>query len=85
MEYLGFDVSREGIQPSPEKVRTVVEWPRPQSVRDVRSFLGLASFYKGFIQNFSMKARALTDLTKDAIAWKWEDQEERAFWELKRS
>ena len=85
VEYLGFDVSRDGIQPSPEKVRTVVEWPRPQSVKDVRSFLGLASFYRRFIQNFSMKARALTDLTKDGIAWKWEDPEERAFRELKRS
>ena len=83
VEYLGFDVSRDGIQPSPEKVRTVVEWPRPQGVKDVRSFLGLASFYRRFIQNFSMKARALTDLTKDGIAWKWEDPEERAFRELK--
>ena len=45
VEYLGFDVSKDGIQPSPEKVRTVVEWPKPQSVKDVRSFLGLASFY----------------------------------------
>ena len=85
VEYLGFDVSRNGIQPSPDKVRTVVEWPRPQGVRDVRSFLGLASFYRRFIQHFSMKARALTDLTKDGIAWKWEDPEERAFRELKRS
>ena len=42
VEYLGFDVSRDGVQPSPEKVRIVVEWPQPQSVKDVRSFLGLA-------------------------------------------
>ena len=46
VEYLGFDVSSQGIQPSPEKVRTIVEWPRLQSVKDVRSFLGLASFYQ---------------------------------------
>ena len=85
VEYLGFDVSRKGIQPSPDKVCKVVEWPRPRGVKNIRSFLGLASFYRRFIQNFSMNARALTDLTKDGIAWKWEDPEERAFRELKRS
>ena len=85
VEYLGFDVSERGVQPSPEKVRTVVEWPQPQSVKDIRSFLGLTSFYRRFIRNFSLKARPLTDLTKDGISWKWEDPEERAFRELKRS
>ena len=44
VEYLGFDVSADGIQPSQEKVKAIVEWPTPQSVRDVRGFLGLASF-----------------------------------------
>ena len=44
VEYLGFDVLRDGIQPSLEKVRTIVEWLRSQSVKDIRSFLGLASF-----------------------------------------
>ena len=44
VEYLGFDVSARGVQPSPDKVRAVVEWPKPSSVKDVRSFLGLAGF-----------------------------------------
>ena len=85
VEYLGFDVSGDGVQPSPEKVRTVVEWPRPQGVKDVRSFLGLASFYRRFIRNFSYKARPLTDLTKDGILWHWDDPEEKAFRTLKKS
>ena len=67
VEYLGFDVLRDGVQPSPEKIRTVVEWPQPQSVKDIRNFLGLAGFYRRFIRNFSLKARPLTNLTKDGI------------------
>ena len=85
MEYLGFDVSAEGVQPSPDKVKAVVEWPIPQSVRDVRGFLGLASFYRRFIKQFSLKARPLTDLTREKNVWQWTEREEKAFNELKRS
>ena len=85
VEYLGFDVSPQGIQPSPEKVRTIVEWPQPKSVKDIRSFLGLASFYRRFIKNFSLKARPLTDLTRESVPWNWQAKEEKAFCELKRS
>ena len=80
-----FDVSADGIQPSQEKVKAVVEWPKPQSVRDVRGFLGLASFYRRFIKQFSLKARPLTDLTKEENVWQWTDKEEYAFNELKKS
>ena len=85
VEYLGFDVSAEGIQPSQEKVKAIVEWPKPQSVRDVRGFLGLASFYRRFIKQFSLKARPLTDLTREKTVWQWNDKEENAFNELKKS
>ena len=64
VEYLGFDVSMREIQPSPKKIKTIVEWPTPKSVKDIRSFLGLAGFYRRFIQDFSVKARPMTDLTK---------------------
>ena len=85
VEYLGFDVSPQGVQPSPDKIRAVVEWPQLSSVRDVRSVLGLASFYRRFIRDFSQKASALTDLTKAGCTWTWGDREEQAFRELKRS
>ena len=46
VDYLGYEVSERGVHASPEKVKAVVNWPRPQSVHDVRSFLGLASYYR---------------------------------------
>ena len=67
VEYLEFDVSVRGIQPSPKKVKTIVEWPTPKSVKDVHSFLGLAGFYRWFIEDFSLKARPMTDLTKEGM------------------
>ena len=83
IEYLGFEISANGIHTSPEKVKAVQEWPTPTSVRDVRSFLGLASYYRKFIRGFSEIARPLTDLTKKSVKWCWNDKTEYAFNRLK--
>ena len=71
VDYLGFEVGHDGIRTSPEKVRAILDWPRPQSVHDVRSFLGLASYYRKFIKGFSQLAKPMTDLTRDKVAWSW--------------
>ena len=83
MDYLGFEVSSEVVHASPDKVKAVVEWPPPQTVHDVRSFLGLASYYRKFIRGFSQIARPLTDLTRAGITWDWNDREEQSFLQLK--
>ena len=83
VEYLGFEVGPRGIQASPGKVRAIIEWPRPQSVHDIRSFLGLASYYRGFVRGFSEMARPLTQLTKIGVEWKWSEAQHRAFNRLK--
>ena len=88
VEYLGFDVGAYGVKPSLSKVKAVAEWPTPTSVKDVRSFLGLASFYRKFISHFSEIAAPLTDLTKKGRAeiWSpevWTEKEESAFRQLK--
>ena len=83
VDYLGFEVSKEGIHASPDKVKAVLDWPRPQSVHDIHSFLGLASYYRKFIKGFSQLAKPLTNLTREKVAWRWDDAETNSFTALK--
>ena len=64
-------------------MKAILDWPRPLSTHDVRSFLGLASYYRKFIQGFSQIAKPLTDLTRDRIEWQWGDTQEQSFLALK--
>ena len=59
-DQLGFEVSPEGIHASLDKVRAIIEWPKPKNIHDLRSFLGLASYYRKFIRGFNEIARLLT-------------------------
>ena len=84
VEYLGHVVSEEGIQVCRDKVAKVLDWPRPTTPKEVRSFLGIASFYRRFIEKFSHIARPLTDLTRQgANVSKWGQMHEAAFKRLK--
>ena len=83
VDYLGFEVSPGGIKASPSKIRAVIEWPRPKSVYDVRSFLGLASYYRRFVRGFSEISRPLIELTRAGVEWKWSTSQHQAFNRLK--
>ena len=83
VEYLGFDVGAEGIKPSLLKVRAILDWLTPTNVTDVRSFLGLCSFYRRFIRWFSELAAPMTDLTKKNKPFVWDDKAEKSFNRLK--
>ena len=67
MVFLGHVVSRDGIQVDPKKIKAIIEWPRPTTITEVRSFLGLASYYKRFVKDFSKIAVPLTRLTQKNI------------------
>ncbi|KAL6417073.1 hypothetical protein ACFW04_013013 [Cataglyphis niger] len=85
LKYLGHVVDRKGIRTDPEKVSTVENWPEPRTVKQIRQFLGMASWYRRFIANFSTIAAPLTSLTRKNAKWKWGAEETTAFRELKKT
>ena len=82
--YLGHVISAKGIAVNPERVQVVLDWTPPKSVKQVRSFLGLASYCRCFIENFSKVAKPLTELLKKDKKFEWTPKCEESFQELKR-
>jgi transposase InsO family protein len=83
VQYLGHVISREGIRASPDKVKAVKEYPIPKTVKEVRSFLGLASYYRRLVPKFAEIAKPLTELTRKEQTFEWDDRRQSAFEELK--
>jgi hypothetical protein len=81
--FLGFVISSKGISVDEEKVKAIREWPVPRNANEVRSFHGLASFYRRFVKNFSSIAAPLNELVKKNVVFKWTDVHEKAFELLK--
>ncbi|GBG70698.1 hypothetical protein CBR_g7997 [Chara braunii] len=81
--YLGHEISAEGLKPDDARVTNIRDWPRPQSVTEMRSFLGMTVHYKTFVKNYSILAAPLTDLTRLDTPWEWTDECKAAFRNLK--
>ena len=78
-EYLGHIVSPKGLRPNPEKVRAIQTLDAPTTVKGVRSYLGLAGYYRNFIPKFSSISRPLTKLTRKNTRFYWDDDCQEAF------
>nr|GEZ17455.1 putative reverse transcriptase domain-containing protein [Tanacetum cinerariifolium] len=76
--------SAEGITMDPAKVEAFTKWPRPTSVTEVRSFLGLAGYYRRFVEGFSRLALPLTKLMRKSEKFVWNEEREKSFEELKQ-
>ena len=83
VKFLGHVINEHGISLDSSKVDAVLSWNRPTYATEVRSFLGLAGYYRRFVEEFSKIAGPLTNLTRKEVKYGWTDKHERAFQELK--
>ena len=83
VSFLGHVVSSCGIECDPEKQVTIATWPTPTGISEVRTFCGLASYYRAFVKNFTARARPFHNLTKKGAVFKWTPDCKVAFLDLK--
>ena len=83
VKYLGYVLSEKGVSASSDKVDAVRKYPTPRNAKDVRAFLGLASFYRRLVPKFAETAKPLTKLTRKGQEFNWVPSQEEASDELK--
>ena len=79
VSFLGHIVSADGIRVDLAKIEAVVNWKPPRNVTEVRSFLGLAGYYRRFIHGFSVIASPLTKLLRKGVKFEWDDKCQSSF------
>nr|AAM74397.1 Putative retroelement [Oryza sativa Japonica Group] len=84
VKFLGHVITAQGVAVDPSNVESVTKWTPPKTVSQIRSFLGLAGYYRRFIENFSRIARPMTQLLKKDEKFKWTAECDKSFEELKK-
>ncbi|GMF58780.1 unnamed protein product [Phytophthora fragariaefolia] len=79
MEYLGHNLTPDGIQPTDRLIKAIVDFPRPEDDMQVRGFVALAGYYRRFVPDFGAKMSPLTSLLRKATEWMWGARQEEAF------
>lgn len=86
VKYLGYVLSKDGVQADPGKLEAMIQYPPPKNVKEVRRFLGLTGYYRRLIKDYAEMAAPLTNLMKKAVGpFKWSQEEEKAFQQLKQA
>ncbi|GFS65944.1 retrovirus-related Pol polyprotein from transposon 297 [Trichonephila clavipes] len=85
VKILGHLVSSNGVRPDPDKIKAVRNFPTPKNIHDIRSFLGLCSYFRRFIKGFCYLAEPLQSLLKSRVEFHWGPEEVEAFNSLKKA
>lgn len=85
ISYLGHIISSQGVSTDPSKIETIKNWPQPQNVKELRSFLGLAGYYKRFVAQFGLISKPLTNLLKKGTTYVWTSEVDSSFQVLKQA
>ncbi|GJY07621.1 putative reverse transcriptase domain-containing protein [Tanacetum coccineum] len=83
VQFLGHVIDSQGIHVDPAKIESIKDWASPKTPTEIRQFLGLAGYYRRFIEGFSKIAKPMTKLTQKKVAFEWGDKQEAAFQTLK--
>ncbi|GJT98515.1 putative reverse transcriptase domain-containing protein [Tanacetum coccineum] len=84
VQFLGHVIDSQGIHVDPAKIESIKDWASPKSPTEIRQFLGLAGYYRRFIEGFSKIAKPMTKLTQKKVKFEWGDKQEAAFQLLKQ-
>jgi hypothetical protein len=79
IDYLGHVISGQGVATDPVKIEAVQKWPSPANAKQLRSFLGLAGYYRKFVRNFGILCKPLTELLKKHTLFIWTNLHDRPF------
>ena len=85
VKFLGHLLTGNSLEPDPDKLKAVKEWPAPTSVTEIRRFLGFTNFFRRFIKDYSIIARLLEELVGKYARFTWETGQEKAFRELREA
>ncbi|KHJ89073.1 integrase core domain protein, partial [Oesophagostomum dentatum] len=85
IKFLGFILSKQGIQPDPEKTLAIDKYPTPTNITEIKAFLGMCSFFRRFVHNFALIASPLTALTKKDVPFVWTKECDKAMSHLKEA
>lgn len=83
--FLGHIITNEGVKPDENKIKAVRDFPTPTCTKELKSFLGLAGYYRRFISDFAKIAKPLNNLFKDGVEYKWEEPQDLAFQKIKET
>ncbi|GKB81891.1 putative reverse transcriptase domain-containing protein [Tanacetum coccineum] len=84
VQFLGHVIDSKGIHVDPAKIKSIKDWASPKSPTEIRQFLGLAGYYRRFIEGFSKISKSMTKLTQKGVKFDWGDKQEEAFQLLKQ-